>query len=183
MSKLNVVAVSGGLSKPSKSAVLASAIVDQIARIVPVETTYIEVSSLLADLPAVSSASHAPSAVIKAIQAIETADALVVSTPVYRASYTGLFKHLFDLVHYEALIDKPILLAATGGSERHALVLEHQLRPLFSFFQALTLPVGVFASDRDFENYQIVNESLKDRISVAAGGAAKFLTKHASYAL
>lgn len=48
----------------------------------------------------------------------------------YRGSYTGLFKHFFDFIHQDALIDKPILLAATGGSERHALVIDHQLRPL-----------------------------------------------------
>ena len=75
---------------------------------------------------------------------------LIVGTPVYRASFTGLFKHFFDFVEQTALVDVPVLLAAQGGSERHALVLEHQLRPLFSFFQAQTLPIGVYATDKDF---------------------------------
>jgi FMN reductase len=76
------------------------------------------------------------------LAAVEAADALIVGTPVYRASFTGLFKHFFDFVEQTALVDVPVLLAASGGSDRHALVLEHQLRPLFSFFQAQTLPIG-----------------------------------------
>jgi MsuE subfamily FMN reductase len=67
------------------------------------------------------------------LAAVEAADALIVGTPVYRASFTGLFKHFFDFVEQTALVDVPVLLAASGGSDRHALVLEHQLRPLFSF--------------------------------------------------
>ena len=74
---------------------------------------------------------------------IESATLLIVASPVYRASFTGLFKHVFDFVGQYSLIDKPVLLAATGGSDRHALIIEHQFRPLFSFFQALTLPIGV----------------------------------------
>ena len=73
-------------------------------------------------------------------QAIEAADLLIVASPVYKGSYTGLFKHLFDFVGYEALIGKPTLLLATGGSERHALVIDHQLRTLFGFFRAATVP-------------------------------------------
>ena len=73
-----------------------------------------------------------------------------MASPVYRASFTGLFKHLFDFVGQYALFDKPGLLAATGGTDRHALIIEHQFRPLFAFFQALTLPIGVYAKDSDF---------------------------------
>ena len=101
------------------------------------------------------------------LQRIEGADLLVVATPVYRASFTGLFKYLFDFVDQYALVDTPVLLAATGGSERHALIIEHQLRPLFGFFQALALPVGVYAHDSDFTNYQVSNELLTQRIEKA----------------
>lgn len=94
--------------------------------------------------------SQLPATVEQELAAVEQADVVVVTTPVYRGSYTGLFKHFFDFIHQDALIDTPVLLAATGGSERHALVIDHQLRPLFSFFQARTLPLGVYATDRDF---------------------------------
>lgn len=98
---------------------------------------------------------------------MEQADVVVVTTPVYRGSYTGLFKHFFDFIHQDALIDTPVLLAATGGSERHALVIDHQLRPLFSFFQARTLPLGVYATDRDFLDYRVHNEALAERARLA----------------
>jgi FMN reductase len=91
-----------------------------------------------------------------------------VGSPVYRASFTGLFKHLFDFIGQYALVGKPVLLAATGGGERHALILEHQLRPLFAFFQALTLPLGVYASNTDFDGYEIRSPQILDRIALAA---------------
>ena len=116
-----------------------------------------------------------PGRVQAELAAIESADVLVVGSPVYRGSYTGLFKHLFDLVHHEALIDVPVLLAATGGSDRHALVIDHQLRPLFSFFQARTLPLGVYASEQDFSGYEISSQALRDRIALAVTRALPLL--------
>lgn len=107
---------------------------------------------------------------------LKAADALIVGTPVYRASFTGLFKHFFDFVEQTALVDVPVLLAASGGSDRHALVLEHQLRPLFSFFQAQTLPIGVYATDRDFaKDYSIQSDLLRDRITLAVARALPIL--------
>jgi FMN reductase len=66
-----------------------------------------------------------------------------------------------------ALVDTPVLLAASGGSERHSLILEHQLRPLFGFFQALTLPLGIYAHDSEFTDYRVTNPLLADRIANA----------------
>ncbi|MDH2327403.1 NAD(P)H-dependent oxidoreductase [Cereibacter sp. SYSU M97828] len=86
----------------------------------------------------------------RAIDTILAADALVVGSPVYKGSYSGLFKHLVDLIDPADLLGKPILLIATGGGDRHALVIEHQLRPLFAFFEAAVLPTGVYASAADF---------------------------------
>src|SRR5690606_10239807 len=103
--------------------------------------------------------------------AIERADLLIVGSPVYRASFTGLFKHLFDFVGQYDLVGKPVLLAATGGGERHALMIEHQLRPLFAFFQALTLPLGVYASNGDFDGYRVNSDVLSARIALAADRA------------
>jgi FMN reductase len=74
------------------------------------------------------------------------------------------------------LVDVPVLLAASGGSDRHALVLEHQLRPLFSFFQAQTLPIGVYATDRDFTpEYTVKSEQLSDRVTLAVARALPIL--------
>ena len=93
------------------------------------------------------------------------------ASPVYRASFTGLFKHLFDFVGQYALVDTPVLLAATGGSYRHALIIEHQFRPLFGFFQALTLPLGVYANDSDFTGYRVSSLELHERIDQAVSRA------------
>ncbi|MBG0810006.1 FMN reductase [Methylosinus sp. H3A] len=167
MTAIKLVAVSGGLGHPSRAAALAKAITAEIAASTTIEAHTISVADLVADLAGVISAEDAPPSVSEAVKRIETADALVVTTPVYRGSYTGLFKHLFDLVHYEALIGKPVLLAATGGSDRHSLVIDHQLRPLFAFFQSLTLPLGVYANDSDFSNYEVSSDALKERIRLA----------------
>jgi FMN reductase len=177
MTAIKLVAVSGGLGRPSRAAALASAIAAEIAATTRVETHSISVADLVPDLAGVISAKDAPASVSDAVRVIETADALIVATPVYRGSYTGLFKHLFDLVDHEALIGKPVLLAATGGSERHSLVIDHQLRPLFAFFQALTLPLGVYASDKDFSNYEVSSDALKERIALAVTRGIDYLSR------
>jgi len=72
-----------------------------------------------------------------------------------KGSHAGLFKHLFDLVAPDALVGRQVLLAATGGSDRHALVVDHQLRPLFGGFRALTVPSSVYAADADFDGHAL----------------------------
>lgn len=96
-----------------------------------------------------------------------SADALVVGTPVYKGSYTGLLKHLLDLVDPAALAGKPVLLTATGGGEKHALVVEHHLRPLFGFFEAATLPTGIYAGPGDFVDGAPASPALVARIERA----------------
>lgn len=176
---INVVAISGGLQRPSRTLALTDAIVSALGAALPIETRLIELGEIGGRLAGALTRAQVPADLDAQIRAIETADALVVASPVYRASYTGLFKHLFDLVHHEALIDVPVLLAATGGSERHALVIDHQLRPLFSFFQARTLPIGVYASESDFDQYQITNPALRARIALAVDRAVPQLRPHA----
>lgn len=168
-----VVAVSGGLQRPSRTLALVQALSSALADAVAVDTRIIELGDIATRLSSALTRAQVPADLEEKIRAIETADLLIVASPVYRASYSGLFKHLFDLVHHEALIDVPVLLAATGGSERHALVIDHQLRPLFSFFQALTLPIGVYASESDFDRYEIRSPALKDRIALAVERAVQ----------
>lgn len=139
------------------------------------EQHLIELGRLASQFTGAVSRSQLPDAVERALTAVERADVLVVVTPVYRGSYTGLFKHFFDFIHQDALIDKPVLLAATGGSERHALMIDHQLRPLFSFFQARTLPLGVYATDKDFENGRLQDRALIQRAALAVQRALPFL--------
>jgi len=164
---LRVVAVSGSLHHPSKTTVLVEELVAALGRLTPIESHIITLTDLGPSLAGALNRRQLPPEAEAELQRIETADVLIVASPVYRASFTGLFKHLFDFIDQYALVDTPVLLAASGGSERHALIIEHQLRPLFGFFQALTLPIGVYAHDSDFDGYTISNESLTERINKA----------------
>lgn len=172
---LRIVAVSGGLQRPSRAAALAEHLLDLIGEDILSEQQLIELGELAPQLAGALWRSQLPEAVERQLVAVEQADVLVVATPVYRGSYTGLFKHFFDFIGQDALVDTPILLAATGGSERHALVIDHQLRPLFSFFQARTLPLGVYATDRDFAEGRVHNDALIQRARLAVQRAMPLL--------
>jgi FMN reductase len=169
--KLKVVAVSGGLQRPSRTLVVVERLLAVLGDSLPIDTHLVELGQIATRLAGAVHRAQVPVDLEAHIKAIESADLLIVGSPVYRASYTGLFKHLFDLVHHEALVDVPVLLAATGGSDRHALVIDHQLRPLFSFFQARTLPIGVYASEADFSGYPALDE----RIALAVTRALPWL--------
>ena len=164
---LKIVGVSGSLKAPSRTIELVEQIAESLGAQFESETTIIRVNELGPSFAGALERSALPAEVEQALLAIETADVLIVASPVYRASFTGLFKHLFDFVDQYALVDTPILLAATGGSERHALIIEHQFRPLFGFFQALTLPLGVYAHDSDFTDYKISSPRLRERLDKA----------------
>lgn len=180
---LHVVIVSGGAFSPSRTLVLAEAIVAELGHRLVIDRQVIELGDIARHIGGALTRQELSADVEAQVRAIESADLLIVATPVYRGAYPGLLKHLFDLVDINALIDTPVLLAATGGSERHALVLEHQLRPLFSFFQALTLPIGVYAVEADFAHYQIISEPLKARIRLAAERAAPLFSASAKHLL
>ena len=172
MPNISIVAVSGSLHSPSKTTVLVREILQGFAGALrsgagadlEVETHLIELSEIGREFSGALSRDDLSPTAEEALRRIESATLLIVASPVYRASFTGLFKHVFDFVGQYALIDKPVLLAATGGSDRHALIIEHQFRPLFSFFQAITLPIGVYASDTDFVDYRIDSTALRERI-------------------
>ncbi|MDM0078688.1 FMN reductase [Variovorax sp. J2P1-59] len=175
--KLKVVAVSGGLQRPSRTLALVEQILDGLSDALPVKTRLIELGEIVPKFGSVLQRAHLPQDVEAILRDIETADLLLVASPIYRGSYTGLFKHLFDFVYHESLIDVPVLLAATGGSDRHALAIDHQLRPLFSFFQAHTLPIGVYATDKEFENYRVSSDALRARIALAVERAVPVLRR------
>lgn len=173
--RLNVVAVNGSTATRSRSAALNYALLEALGQRFSIGSHFIHLADIAEAVGSTFWRDKAPESVEKALQHIESADLLIVATPVYRASYPGLLKHLFDLVDQDGLIGKPVLLAATGGSPYHALVLEHQLRPLFSFFQSLTLPVGVYGTDAEFTDYQVTGSALKARVELAVERAVPIL--------
>lgn len=178
ISPLNIVAVSGGTNTFSKTESLVQHTLDELAKVIPIRVHFIKLSEIGPLLSGAIYRNQLPASVQADLDAVESADALVVGTPVYRASFTGLFKHFFDFVEQTALVDVPVLLSASGGSERHALILEHQLRPLFSFFEAQTLPIGIYATDKDFSPaYTIASPQLQERIQLAVKRALPVLQR------
>ena len=176
---LKVVAVSGGLQRPSRTRALALELLEGLAEALPIETRLIEIGEIAPQFGGVLQRRHLPAAIEGLLEEVESADLLLVASPIFRGTYTGLFKHFFDFVHHESLIDVPVLLAATGGSDRHALAIDHQLRPLFSFFQAHTLPIGVYGTDKEFDNYRVSGEALRARIALAVERALPVLRQRA----
>jgi FMN reductase len=162
-----VVGVSGSLTTPSRTTVLVDEVTRAFADATGGTPNVIGLAPLLGDLGAGPFCSHLSPRVLAALEAVESADIIVVGSPAYRATYTGLFKLFFDHIGQYALVDKPVVLTATGGSDRHALLVEHQMRPLFGFFQSITLPLGIYASEADFEDYAIASDDLRERIATA----------------
>ncbi|KQO62489.1 FMN reductase [Curtobacterium sp. Leaf261] len=167
-----IVGVSGSPSDPSRTSTLVAATVARLAEeFDDAVTEQVEVNRLLPDLGASPVREAMAPATRAALEAVETADVLVVGSPAFRAAYSGAFKLFFDWVGQYALVDTPVLLTATGGSDRHALLVEHQMRPLFGFFQSTTLPIGVFGNERDFTKraggYDLAGLDLELRIDQA----------------
>jgi FMN reductase len=107
--------------------------------------------------------------------AITGADGLIAVTPVFSASYSGLFKTFFDVLDKESLTGTPVLLGATAGTARHSLVVEHAMRPLFAYLRAMAVPTGVFAAPEDWGGDGGVDRALAGRIERAAGELADLI--------
>ena len=146
-----IVALSGGLSESSSTRLLTDRIVESVQRQLPeasVETvTLRELAHDITDATLIGFASPRLQDVIDKVVA---ADGLVVAVPIYKASFPGLFKSFIDALDADAITGKPVLLAATGGTARHSLAIDHSLRPLFAHLQALVVPTGIFASTHDW---------------------------------
>ncbi|KAF1022047.1 MAG: FMN reductase (NADPH) [Paracidovorax wautersii] len=175
---LKVVAVSGSSFAPSRTLVLAQALIDGLQGQLHLQAEVVNLADIARDLGAALGRGELPAHIETQLQAIENADLIIAATPVYRGGLPGHFKHLFDLVGIDALANTPVLLAATGGSDRHALVIDHQLRPLFSFLQSITLPIGVYGATADFDGYDISSAHLQARIQLAVERAVPLFEAH-----
>jgi FMN reductase len=118
-----------------------------------------------------------PSAALQAtVEEVTSADGLIVVTPIFNASYSGLFKSFFDVLDADALAGKPVLVAATGGTARHSLALEHAVRPLFTYLGCLVVPTSVFAAPEDWGSAGDQAPALRDRVQRAAGELAAVMS-------
>lgn len=151
----HLVVISAGLSVPSSTRNLADQLATATEALLVGRGEDVRVHNVELREHARSLADHLltgyPSGgLAQAIDLVREADALIVVTPVFSASYSGLFKTFFDVLEPGLLTGKPVLMGATAGTARHSLVLEHALRPLFSYLKAAPVPTGVFAASEDF---------------------------------
>lgn len=169
MTHLNVVGFSGNITRPSKTRGFVDLVVSNIAASYGLEASIFDLEDVGPSLGHAKWARDLDDRAQTILASVLAADVLVVGSPTYKGSYTGLFKHFFDLVDPNALRGKPVILTATGGGERHALIVEHQLRPLFGFFEAQTLPTGIYATDKDFTDGVLRAEPILRRVDQVIG--------------
>lgn len=167
----SLVVVSAGLSTPSSTRLLADTLTTAtVEAFGEVEVTMIELRDLAHQLTDHMLTGFPGVKLGEAIEAIRRADGIIAVTPVFAASYSGLFKTFFDVLEEGLLDGKPVLVAATAGTARHSLVLDHALRPLFSYLHAVVVPTAVFAATDDFGD-----DGLDRRSARAAGELAALM--------
>lgn len=176
MTATSLVVVTAGLGQPSATRLLGDRLAraterELLTRGLAVEVEVVELRAYARDLT-----NHLltgfPSAPLGAlIDRVVGADALIAVTPIFSASYSGLFKTFFDVLQPESLAGKPTLIAATAGTARHSLALEHAMRPLFSYLRTLVVPTAVFAATEDWAS----DGALTDRIDRSARELAALL--------
>jgi FMN reductase len=174
MTARTIAVVSAGLAQPSSTRQLADKLAAATARGWPAgtEIVTIELRELAHDIVNNLLTGFPGPALGQAIGQVLRADGLIAVTPLYSGSYNGLFKSFFDVLDADALAGKPVLIAATGGTARHALALEHALRPLFSYLRAVTVPTAVFAATEDWGRAGRADGALTARIERAGAELA-----------
>ncbi|GAA4348781.1 FMN reductase [Angustibacter luteus] len=180
MSRRSLVVVSAGLSQPSSTRLLAdrlsqATVTALAAHGQDVDVRVVELRELAHDLANHLLTGFPPPALREAVDAVAAADAVVAVTPIFNASYSGLFKTFFDVLDEGSLGGTPVLLAATGGTARHSLALDFALRPLFAYLRADVVPTAVFAATEDWGGGSLPS-SLSARVERAGGELAAAVT-------
>ncbi|MFI8180273.1 FMN reductase [Actinacidiphila glaucinigra] len=182
---MKLVVVSAGLSTPSSTRLLGDRLAEAVRRAVAdggrtVDVRVVELRDLAVDIANNMVTGFPGRALAEAVAAVTQADGLIAVTPVFSASYSGLFKSFFDVIDNDALSGKPVLIAATGGTARHSLALEHALRPLFAFLRAVVVPTAVYAASEDWGGGDALTDTLPTRVARAAGELAALLVTRPS---
>ncbi|WP_341720423.1 FMN reductase [Micromonospora sp. FIMYZ51] len=155
MTARTLAVVSAGLSQPSSTRLLADQLAaatrdELVGRGDPVELRPVDLREYAHDIVNHLLTGFPAEPLRQALEQVTGADGLIAVTPIFNASYNGLFKSFFDLVDAEALAGRPVLIGATGGTARHSLALEHAVRPMFSYLRAVVTPTAVFAAPEDW---------------------------------
>ncbi|CCG03893.1 FMN reductase [Blastococcus saxobsidens] len=174
MSTRTLAVVSAGLSVPSSTRLLAdrltAATVDALReRGVAATVEVVELREHARDLADNLVTGFANTSLRGSVDTVVGADGLIAVSPIFSASYSGLFKTFFDVLDKDSLAGKPVLLGATAGTARHSLALEHAMRPLFAYLRATVAPTAVFAAAEDWAGADATSPALTGRVHRAAG--------------
>src|SRR5690606_22423650 len=155
MSTRRIAVVSAGLSTPSSTRMLADRMLSRTVgalaeKNIEVSADVIELRDLAHDITNNLLTGFAPPALETAINTVVSADALIVVTPIFSTSYSGLFKSFIDVLDPDALTGMPVLIGANAGTARHSLAIDYAIRPLFAYLHAEAVPTGVFAASSDW---------------------------------
>ncbi|MDE3725190.1 FMN reductase [Nocardiopsis sp. N85] len=183
MTVRRIVTVSAGLSTPSSTRLLADRLTAATERAlgdkgIRAEVRTVELRELAHDVMN-AMVTQVPTGELPGVLAdVADADGIIAVTPVFNASYSGLFKSFFDVIEPGVLDSVPVLIGATGGSPRHSLVLEHALRPMFSYARALVVPTGVYAASEDWGSGDGGARELNERVERAGRQLALSAADH-----
>ncbi|MCU1579307.1 MAG: NADPH-dependent reductase [Rhodoglobus sp.] len=164
--------VAAGLSQPSSTRLLADRLAEAtVTRLAEegfeVQLEVIELRDVAQDVTNNLLTAFPSPKLEAAIEKVTGADGLIAVTPIFTTSYSGLFKSFIDVLDPQSLTGLPVLLGATGGTERHSLAIDYGMRPLFSYLHAVAVPTGVYAASADWGT-----GGLADRIERAASELA-----------
>ncbi|MFC5501344.1 FMN reductase [Lysinimonas soli] len=179
-----IVVISAGLSQPSSTRLLADRLAQAtVKRLaddgVAAEVQVIELRDLAQDITNNLLTGFAAPKLAAAIEQLTASDGAIFVTPIFTTSYSGLFKSFIDVLDPDALSGLPVLLGATGGTERHSLALEYAMRPLFSYLHAVVAPTTVYAASSDWGSTGDASTGgLPERIDRAAGELAALVREH-----
>jgi FMN reductase len=150
-----LVVVSAGTSDPSSTRLLADRAAQRVTALseqrgAAVRVRVIDLRELAADITTALTSQLVTPKLRQSVDALAEADGVIVATPVYKAGASGLFTSFFQVLDNDLLIGKPVLLAATAGTARHALVVDDQIRSLFAYQRTLPVPTSLFAAPEDW---------------------------------
>ncbi|MGR5945356.1 NAD(P)H-dependent oxidoreductase [Enterobacter sp. RHBSTW-00175] len=149
-----IIGLTGVMSTPSRTEGLVGHLTEAFVSQTGYEHSFINLKDFGESLPLAKTFTDLDQNARKRVDEIINADALIIGVPTWNAGYPGIFKHLFDLIPLDALVNKPVMLSATGGSDRHALMPEYQLRPLFTYLRTRVATTTLFATTNDFDGNQ-----------------------------
>ena len=181
METRRITVLSAGLGVPSSSRLLADQLAAAAERRLAgagydVKLDVVELRDLAVDIANNFVTGYAAPRLAEVIAGVEASDGIIAVSPVFSASYSGLFKSFVDVLDPKSLDGKAVLLGATGGTDRHQMVLDYAMRPLFSYLRTRTAATGVFAGPQDWGNTDDGGSPLSSRIDRAAAEFAALLT-------